>query len=68
MNEIVLYALLFLALLGHTLLAGKLYRKIHKDPDFSFSEKNQWKLKALIFPALFWFYFHQEKKRRNQAK
>lgn len=68
MSELVIYSLLFLILLGHTLLAGKLYRKIHNDPDFSFSEKNQWKLKSLISPAIFWFYFHQEKKRRKQVK
>jgi hypothetical protein len=67
MNELIVYAILFLALLAHTLLAGKLYRKIHVDADFSLQEKNQWKLKALIFPGLFWFYFHQEKKRRNSG-
>jgi hypothetical protein len=65
MRELILYALIFLALLAHCLLAGKLYRIIHQDDSLSLREKNQWKLKALIFPAVFWHYYHQGKRRRK---
>ncbi|TDQ17201.1 hypothetical protein DFQ04_1853 [Algoriphagus boseongensis] len=65
MQELIIYAFLFLALLGHCLLAGTMYRKVHADEELSLTEKNFWKLRALIFPLLFWFYYHQEKKRRS---
>ncbi|MGM0943855.1 MAG: hypothetical protein ACQEW9_01650 [Bacteroidota bacterium] len=55
MQELGLYAVLFILLLGHTLLAGKMYRKVHVDARLSLREKNDLKLKALIFPAYFWF-------------
>ncbi len=55
MQELTLYALLFAALIGHTLLAGKMYRKVHENPNLSIQEKNDWKLKALIFPGYYWF-------------
>jgi hypothetical protein len=54
MTELLIYGLLFFLLILHTFFAGKLYRKIHADPDLSFKEKNDWKLKALIFPAYYW--------------
>ncbi|MFC3416559.1 hypothetical protein [Algoriphagus hitonicola] len=57
MQELLIYAILFLLLIGHTLLAGKMYRKVHEDERLSFHEKNDWKLKALIFPAFFWFQY-----------
>lgn len=59
MEELILYAFLFLLLIGHTLLAGKMYRKIHENSDLSIQEKNNWKLKALIFPAYFWFQYQK---------
>jgi hypothetical protein len=65
MGELIGYAVIFLALLGHCFLAGRLYRIIHRDEDLSPIEKNQWKLKALIFPAVFWYYYHQERKKRK---
>jgi len=54
MTELLIYAVLFLALIGHCLLAGKMYRVVHENPTMSIPEKNNWKLKALIFPAYFW--------------
>jgi hypothetical protein len=54
MSELIIYAVLFLALIGHCLLAGKMYRAVHGDQTLSINEKNNWKLKALIFPAYFW--------------
>ena len=54
MNELIIYAFLFLALIGHTLLASKMYRTVHEDKTLSVQEKNDWKLKALIFPGYFW--------------
>jgi hypothetical protein len=54
MSELIIYAVLFLALIGHCLLAGKMYRTVHGDQNLSINEKNNWKLKALIFPAYFW--------------
>jgi len=65
MTELYIYAVLFLVLLGHCLLAGKMYRTIHEDEALTLSEKNFWKLRALIFPGLFWFYYQEEKKRRK---
>lgn len=60
MQELLLYAILFLLLIGHTLLAGKMYRKVHEDPHLSIHQKNDWKLKALIFPAFFWFKYKNQ--------
>ena len=54
MNELILYLVVFAALLGHCLLAGKMYRAVHQDTALSPGEKNDWKLKALMFPAFFW--------------
>ncbi len=54
MSELILYAILFVLLIGHCLLAGKMYRAVHEDLSLSLQEKNAWKLKALIFPAYFW--------------
>nr|WP_297336470.1 hypothetical protein [Algoriphagus sp.] len=55
MQELSIYAVLFLMLIGHTLLAGKMYRKVHENSTLSLRQKNDWKLKALIFPAYYWF-------------
>ncbi|MFD2200471.1 hypothetical protein [Shivajiella indica] len=54
MNELIIYAILFLMLIGHTLMAAKMYKKVHQDPSLTIREKNDWKLKALIFPGYFW--------------
>jgi hypothetical protein len=54
MTELILYGLVFLALIGHCLLAGKMYRVVHEDQGLSLKEKNDWKLKALIFPVYYW--------------
>jgi hypothetical protein len=62
MEELLIYAGLFLLLLGHTLLAGKMYRAVHANSHLSIREKNDWKLKALIFPAYYWFQYQKEVK------
>jgi hypothetical protein len=54
MTELIIYAVLFLALIGHCLMAGKMYRAVHENQTLSIQKKNEWKLKALIFPAYFW--------------
>ncbi|TFV95919.1 hypothetical protein E4S40_06765 [Algoriphagus kandeliae] len=59
MEELILYAVLFLLLIGHTLLAGKMYRKVHENSSLTIQEKNDWKLKALIFPGYFWFQYQK---------
>lgn len=61
MNELIIYAVIFAALIGHCLLAGKMYRTIHNDTSLSMREKNDWKLKALIFPGYFWFQYKKSK-------
>ncbi len=62
MTELIIYAVVFLLLIGHCLLAGKMYREIHADEELSLSEKNDWKLKALIFPAYFYSQYKSSKK------
>ena len=54
MTELIIYALLFSMLIGHTLLASKMYRSVHANDTLSLKEKNDWKLKALIFPGYYW--------------
>ncbi len=54
MTELIVYAIIFLALIAHTLMASKMYKAVHEDKSLSLQEKNDWKLKALIFPAYFW--------------
>lgn len=54
MTELIIYAVLFLLLIGHTLLASKMYREVHENDTLSIQEKNDWKLKALVFPGYFW--------------
>ncbi|WP_194973369.1 hypothetical protein [Aquiflexum lacus] len=54
MTELVIYAVLFLLLIGHTLLASKMYNAVHLNNSLDIREKNDWKLKALIFPLFFW--------------
>jgi hypothetical protein len=64
MNELVFYSVLFVAILGHLIAASKMYKEVNQDNGLTFKQKNDWKLKALLFPALFWFYYSQEKKKR----
>ncbi len=64
MSELLVYSFLFLFVLGHCAAAGLLYREINADSGLTFREKNSWKLKSLISPGLYWFYYRQEKKRR----
>ncbi|RAI95228.1 hypothetical protein LV83_00479 [Algoriphagus yeomjeoni] len=54
MTELIIYAVVFVLLIGHCLLAGKMYRTVHEDSTLNLAEKNDWKLKALIFPVYFW--------------
>lgn len=54
MNELIFYAILFLMLIGHTGMAAKMYKKVHEDQSLTLREKNDWKLKALVFPGYFW--------------
>ena len=54
MFELVMYALVFLALIFHAIMAFRMYLSVHHNDKLTWSEKNSWKLKALIFPAYFW--------------
>jgi hypothetical protein len=54
MNELIIYAVIFLLLIGHTGMAAKMYKTVHEDQSLCLKEKNEWKLKALIFPVYFW--------------
>lgn len=64
MTELIIYAFLFIALIGHTLMASKMYRTVHADESLNLKEKNDWKLKALIFPG----YFFGKYKRHKTSK
>jgi hypothetical protein len=61
MIELIIYSLLLLAVLTHLIVASLLYKKINADQALDFQEKNNWRLKALIFPAYFWFTFRNRK-------
>jgi hypothetical protein len=65
MKDLVFYLALLLAVLAHLVAAAKMYREINLDKSLTFAEKNNWKLKALVFPALFWYYYRNEKRKRN---
>jgi hypothetical protein len=54
MTELIIYAVIFVLLIGHCLMAGKMYRAVHANPSLTLHQKNDWKLKALIFPVYFW--------------
>ena len=64
MKELIIYLVLLLAILGHLVVASKMYKEVNADKGSNFKQKNDWKLKALIFPALYWFYYRKEKKKR----
>ena len=57
MTELIIYSLLLLGVLAHLIFASLLYKKINADTHLDFHEKNEWRLKALIFPAYYWFAF-----------
>lgn len=61
MTELTIYAVLFAALMGHCLFANKMYRAVNEDQRLKMKEKNDWKVKALLFPAYFWGKYKQEK-------
>ncbi len=65
MLELISYSVLLLALLAHAVAAWKMYGVINSDQSLNFKEKNDWKLKALIFPAYFWKRYQKEKKKTN---
>lgn len=54
MLELIVYAVIFLALIGHIIMAIRMYRAVHLNRTLPMQEKNAWKLKALIFPAYYW--------------
>jgi hypothetical protein len=49
-----------LLVLAHLVMASLFYRQINKNPRLSFHEKNDWRLKALVFPAYYWFRYKRE--------
>lgn len=63
MNELIVYLVAFALLIGHCLLAGKMYQEVHHNQSLSINDKNNWKLKALVFPA----YFYQKYKTENSS-
>jgi hypothetical protein len=38
-----------------------MYRVVDKDQSLKIKEKNDWKFKALVFPAYFWGKYKQQK-------
>lgn len=65
MTELIIYSILLLAALGHAVFALKMYKQVNTDKGVTFKQKNDWKLKALVFPGYFWFEYQKEKKQRN---
>jgi hypothetical protein len=55
MAELIVYTLLLLAVLGHGWAAARWYKKIHENPQLSFTQKNKLKLRALVFPLGLWW-------------
>jgi len=63
MKELITYSILLLLVLAHLVMASLFYRHINKNEGLSFKEKNNWRLKALIFPALYWILYKKEQKK-----
>jgi hypothetical protein len=63
MKELIIYSLLLFLVLAHLIMASLFYRHINKNEHLSFHEKNNWRLKALIFPAFYWMLY---KRRQNK--
>lgn len=61
MTELIIYAVLFAVLMGHCLFASIMYKAVDKDQNLKLKEKNDWKFKALVFPAYFWGKYKQGK-------
>ena len=61
MTELIIYAVLFAALMRHCLFANIMYRAVDNDQSLKLKEKNDWKFKALLFPAYFWGKYKQQK-------
>jgi hypothetical protein len=40
-----------------------MYGSVHQDDNLSVQEKNDWKLKALVFPVYFWGKYKEERKK-----
>ncbi|WP_194775250.1 hypothetical protein [Pararhodonellum marinum] len=57
MTELLIYAVLFIALFAHAMMASMMYLAVHKNEYLESKEKNSWKLKALVFPAFYWFQY-----------
>lgn len=54
MLELTIYGLVFVALMGHILMAFKMYMAVHRNRMLPMRERNAWKVKALVFPAYYW--------------
>lgn len=54
MLELIIYALVFLALIGHILMAFNMYMAVHRNRTLPMRERNAWKVRALVFPAYYW--------------
>ena len=65
MNELIIYSVLLFLVLSHLIMASLFYRQISKNKLLSFHEKNDWRLKALIFPAFYWFLFKKRIKNKG---
>ncbi|QDH78901.1 hypothetical protein FKX85_07565 [Echinicola soli] len=61
MTTLIIYAIIFLLLFGHAIMASMMYSKVHKDESLHIREKNDWKLKALVFPAYYWGMYKRSK-------
>lgn len=59
MTELIVYSVLFCAVLAHLILASVLYRKINADSTLDIHQKNHWRIRALIFPGYFWFAYRK---------
>lgn len=54
MLELIVYAVIFVALIGHIVMAFRMYMAVQRNGSMPMQEKNAWKLKALVFPAYYW--------------
>lgn len=54
MIELIIYAVVFIAVLAHVIMAFRMYLAVHHNKNLTMREKNSWKLKALILPVYYW--------------
>lgn len=66
MTDLMIYGILFLAIFAHALMASMMYMTVHKDESLNMQDKNNWKLKALIFPAYYWGQYKKQKAQKKQ--